>query len=351
MDVGKTPSQELEPIVSSPDIKRKTENNDTNEDDKTHIVHFDNDSSGSMDPHQKLKKKKKNKKSGKEESKEKIEDQTPQNGSQDDSHVALEGNQTEKVTATPEANHKDSKEAEDEEYFEESLSNSSLGMRMKDETELEKKKWEEKRVKAIKEEDVIETDSDHSKDERPIIASDEKKQDSDDDKVLRKSNSELNENSSPPTPLMVEILSMSHHSDSSDEESEAESSTTPGSTPKSEKKKRPTLLSEPEFNENFILDTLLTIRTSTLGAMKRPWEEISEKDFHSSIHYKISRTGSQKRFIVKDFAPKVFRNLRHQFFVSTEDYLQSWSKTNIKQEKSAGKSSSVFIFLKTIVLY
>jgi len=299
MDVGKTPSQELEPVLSSPDIKRKTENNDTNEDDKTHIVHIDNDSSGSMDPHQKLKKKKKTKKSGKEESKEKIEDQTPQNGSQDDSHVALEESQTEKVTAIPEANHKDSKE-DDEEFLDDSLSNSSLGMRMKDhdETELEKKKWEEKRVKAIKEEDVVETDSDHSKDERPIMGSDEKKVDSDDDKVLRKSNSELNENSSPPTPLMVEILSMSHHSDSSDDESEAESSsTTPGSTPKSEKKKRPTLLSEPEFNENFILDTLLTIRTSTLGAMKRPWEEITEKDFHSSIHYKISRTGSQKRFL------------------------------------------------------
>jgi hypothetical protein len=63
--------------------------------------------------------------------------------------------------------------------------------------------------------------------------------------------------------------------------------------------------------------------------MKKNLEDISERDFDTSAQYKISRTGAQKRFIVKDFSPKAFRNLRHLFNVSSEEYLVSNSNDAI----------------------
>lgn len=113
----------------------------------------------------------------------------------------------------------------------------------------------------------------------------------------------------------------------------------------SQKKSRQSLLPQPEFNENIVLDMMLAMRTCVLATQNSNEPvDVEEKDFSIVKSYKISRTGTQKRFIAKDFAPKAFRFLRREFGTNTAEYLHSWSDLNIEQQKSLGKSGSVFMF-------
>jgi len=69
-----------------------------------------------------------------------------------------------------------------------------------------------------------------------------------------------------------------------------------------------------------------------------------EEDFNVCYEYKISRSGNQKRFDVKDYAPPYFYQIRKHFNLSNEDFLNSWTNPDFQQTKTTGKSSSIFVY-------
>eukprot|EP01114_Cavostelium_apophysatum_P019108 TRINITY_DN6059_c0_g1_i1.p1 TRINITY_DN6059_c0_g1~~TRINITY_DN6059_c0_g1_i1.p1 ORF type:complete len:537 (-),score=78.91 TRINITY_DN6059_c0_g1_i1:25-1635(-) len=108
--------------------------------------------------------------------------------------------------------------------------------------------------------------------------------------------------------------------------------------------KRPLLMNEREFDDNISLDILLALRTCVLGLRSlSSTGPINTTDYNFAMSYKISRTGTQKRFSVKDYSSRIFDRLRQQFFISNESYLKSWSNPNSLLAPSAGKSNSLFL--------
>jgi len=111
----------------------------------------------------------------------------------------------------------------------------------------------------------------------------------------------------------------------------------------SKDKDKPTI-----FDENTVVDIVagleVTINRRTYSKSDQTTDLIPQ-DYSFSYQFKIRRKGFPL-LKFKDFAPKVFYQIRKHFGVSGVDYLRSFSLENVTSIKGEGKSGAFFIFTK-----
>jgi len=102
------------------------------------------------------------------------------------------------------------------------------------------------------------------------------------------------------------------------------------------------------FDENTVVDIVagleVTINRRTYSKSDQTTDLIPQ-DYTDSYQFKIRRKGFPL-LKFKDFAPKVFYQIRKHFGVSGSDYLRSFSLENVTSIKGEGKSGAFFIFTK-----
>jgi len=104
------------------------------------------------------------------------------------------------------------------------------------------------------------------------------------------------------------------------------------------------------FDKEILLDIIAGI-TKTIEERPKLVESVDDVllPFDFSYHYQFKMNlleGEHKLLKFKDFAPKVFAQIRMLFGVSDEDYLKSFTLENLKAVKGEGKSGAFFVFTK-----
>lgn len=102
----------------------------------------------------------------------------------------------------------------------------------------------------------------------------------------------------------------------------------------------------PVFDEDTVADIIAGMGVTI---HKKNWDnssaELSLTDYNYWFQFKVRRE-DYPLLKFKDFAPKVFAQIRAHFGITDEAYLSAFQSANIKPSKGEGKSGAFFIFTK-----
>jgi len=128
-----------------------------------------------------------------------------------------------------------------------------------------------------------------------------------------------------------------------EENSSTESSDAAPAVPEKEDKKAP-------FDREILLDIItgIGVTIAARGQMVGSVDDVLLPfDFSYKHQFKMEVEGGDHKLLkFKDFAPKVFAQIRLLFGVSDDDYLSSFTLDNLKAIKGEGKSGAFFVFTK-----
>jgi len=119
---------------------------------------------------------------------------------------------------------------------------------------------------------------------------------------------------------------------------------------KKDRKKSPEKDDHPAiFDISTVEDIITGLRKTILERSDFSKEDhiLTPIDYTYSYQFIMNmKSGSHRLLKFKDFAPKVFYQIRDYFGVNDEDYLKSFEMDNLKAIKGEGKSGAFFIFTK-----